>query len=128
MKLRYIKQPDLDLVADLRNGWEIRNNGAKIELVRVGGVSKFEYDTLEQFNEEWKTVKEPLLYGKLRESLKLWAEYQGFKKIKYIQFSNHSLFRSCDDERYSFYDFEIRTRLYDLQDRKVYDLTDLVGE
>lgn len=130
MRLKYIKEPKFNLIADLQKGWEIRDNGVKIRIENTLGSNKFEYNSLEDFNKEWETLKEPLLQGKLRESLKLWAEYQGVKKLTYTKSSNYnySWFSFEDKQSHLFIDFEINTKLINLENNKEYTLEELVGE
>lgn len=127
MRLKYIKEPDLNLIADLQKGWEIKDNGVKIRLVNTLGISNFEYESLEDFNREWETLKEPLLQGKLREGLKAWAEYQGLERINYRKPSDYSVFYFYDKNLGFTIDFEIKTKILDL-DEGEYKLKDLVGE
>ena len=130
MRLKYIKEPDLNLIADLQKGWIIRDNGLKIRIENTLGFNKFEYESLEDFNKEWATLKEPLLRGKLRESLKSWAEYQGVKKLTYTKSSNYnySWFSFEDKQTHLFIDYEINAKLFDLENNKEYTLEELVGE
>ena len=130
MRLKYIKDPDLNLIADLQKGWKICDNGVKIRIENTLGSNKFEYESLEDFNKEWATLKEPLLQGKLRESLKSWAEYQGVKKLTYTKSSNYnySWFSFEDKQSHLFIDYEINTKLFNLENNKEYTLEDLVGE
>lgn len=128
MRLKYIKEPDINLIADLQKGWIIRDNGVKIRIENTLGFNKFEYESLEDFNKEWATLKEPLLQGKLRESLKLWAEYNGIKKLKYTKSSNYSCFSFEDKQSHLLIDYEINTKLFNLENNKEYTLEDLVGD
>ena len=130
MRLKYIKEPDLNLIADLQKGWQICDNGVKIRIENTLGFNKFEYESLEDFNKEWATLKEPLLQGKLRESLKSWAEYQGVKKLTYTKSSNYnySWFSFEDKQSHLFIDYEINTKLFNLENNKEYTLEDLVGK
>lgn len=128
MKLKYIKDPDLNLIADLQKGWNIRDTGVKIRLENTSGFSRFEYDSLEDFNREWATLKEPLLQGKLRESLKLWAEYHGVNKVRYRRKTKYSLFYFYDKNLKFDIEFKINTRIYNLEDDTEYNIIDLVGE
>lgn len=127
MRLKYIKEPDLNLIADLQKGWKINDNGVKIRLVNTLGISNFEYESLEDFNREWVTLKEPLLQGKLRKGLKAWAEYQGLERIKYRKGIDYSVFYFYDKNLGFTIDFEIKTKIFDL-DEGEYKLKDLVGE
>lgn len=130
MRLKYIKDPDLNLIADLQKGWIIRDNGVKIRIENTLGFNNFEYESLEDFNREWATLKEPLLQGKLRESLKSWAEYQGVNKLTYTKSCNYnySCFSFEDKQSHLFIDFEINTKLINLENNKEYTLEELVGD
>ena len=127
MRLKYIKEPDLNLIANLEKGWKIHENGRKIIIENTLGFNKFEYYSLEDFNKEWATLEEPLLQGKIRESLKLWAEYHGVKKLSYRKGGDYSWFTFYDSNLHHNIDYDVGNIIFDLEEKE-YCLIELVGE
>lgn len=134
MRLKYIKDPDLNLIADLQKGWEIRDNGVKIKIYNSMGITKFEYDSLEQFNKEWATLKEPLLKGDLRFAIKVWLDYCNAKpcdKVTYYELSDYSrlrLYKHDNEGKSDNYCIELKYKLMALKDVESYTVQQLVGE
>lgn len=134
MKLKYVKDPDLSLIADLKKGWQVCDNGVKIRLINVRGKSMFEYDSLEDFNKEWVTLKEPLLKGDFRLAIKVWLDYCNAKpndRVSYYELSDYSrlrLFTKIKEGSTETYYIELKYKLMALKDSESYTVKELVGD
>lgn len=132
MKLKYIKEPDL--IADLQKGWKIYDNGLKIIIENTLGYNKFEYDSLEDFNREWETIKEPLLKGDFRLAIKVWLDYCNAKpddRVHYYELSESSrlrLYTKNKEGNADSYCIELERKLANLKDVEGYTVQQLIGE
>lgn len=124
MKLR--NKEHRDIIADFQGNWSLRDEGDKVVLKNDVGVSRYEYTSLEQLTKEWQTIKEPLLKGELKESLKIWAELNNFTKVEYHSYSSGwSNFTAKTSKGY-YITYEIGYELPDFEEKE-YDIKELVG-
>lgn len=123
MKLRNRKD---NFIADLEGNWYITETGNKIVIKNYKSSSRFEYTSLEQMAKEWETVKEPLLKGELKESLKIWAKLNNFTKLEFKSYSNiWSTFLGKNSDDY-YITYELSYELPYLEEKE-YDIKELVG-
>lgn len=133
MKLKYIKDPESNLIADLQRNWSLFDTGDKIVLRNNEGVSRYGYSTLEEFAKEWKTVKEPLLKGDLRRAIRVWLDYCNAKlddKLYYYEYETCSRLRLYTKDNKGIertYCFEMAFKMDALEDAVIYTVEQLVG-
>ena len=128
MRLKYIKEPDFNLIADLQKGWEIRDNGVKIRLENTLGFNRFEYETLEDFNREWVTLKEPLLPVEIREGFKQWAKFNNVDIVTFYTTDNDFSWFTSRKENSGCVTIDFNKNIDYLEDNKEYTVKELVGE